>query len=609
MNKFLAELRRRNVIRVSVGYLAAAWLIIQLVNELGPIMGAPDWLARWVLVFLALGFVITVILSWIYEFTDSGIRATSEVDLDTRLRSVSGRKLDFVVIGLLLLALSYFIWESRFSSSPGETTPAGEMAIQSIAVLPFKDLSEKGNQAYFAEGMAEELLNALSRVRDLKVSGRSSSFGTTLRNLSLADIATELGVTHVLQGSVRASGTQLRVTAQLVNTQDGFQVWSDEFDGALTDVFEFQDQISAAVVAGLELQLDQASSDNITPTAVTTNASAYQEYLLGRYHLARRTAESLDAALKHFKTAISLDPEYAPSYSALATTLVISPYYRSWGSSTQLAAEVKQAAQKAIAIDPENSEAHAAIGYAFMTLERNWEAAADSLETAIELAPNVAEIANLYGDYLYVIGDYAGALIWESRVVELDPLSAANHHELALVLDLSGRTDEALEQERKAIQLSSEFRNAWLALGRMLIEQGNYDQFEKELRPAQDLLDANAWAWLKARLEIAQANSEKARVLADEALQISQNGGFSVIPPALLMALLGEDRSAARLVEKAYTSNDPILVSPWYFFLPEDFPAMPLLHQALDKPELVTLFNLRRLQAARGRGRNHQSSR
>lgn len=193
----IAELRRRNVFRVSVAYLAAAWLVIQLVNEIGPIVNAPEWLPRLALVLLSAGFLIAVVLSWIYELTTEGVKTTAEVDRDASLKSIDGRKIDFLIIGLLVLALGYFVWESRFR--PDELAIAG---IESVAVLPFRDMSPDQRQSYFADGMAEELLNALSRIEGLKVAGRTSSFSFRNSDLAPAAIARQLNVSHLLEGCV-----------------------------------------------------------------------------------------------------------------------------------------------------------------------------------------------------------------------------------------------------------------------------------------------------------------------------------------------------------------------------------------------------------------------
>ena len=596
LQKFLTELRRRDVVRVAMAYLAGAWLVIQLVNELGPILNAPDWLPRLVLAILAVGLVISLVLSWVYEITSRGIRTTSAVDRDDSLRRVDGRALDFLIIGLLLLALGYFVWESRFASGTAQSHTAA------IAVLPFRDLSANKDQEHLADGMAEELLTELSSVPGLRVVGRTSSFAFKGRDLPPDVVARELGVTHLLEGSVRFSGQRLRVTAQLVNAADGFQVWSQEFEGTMSDIFAVQDQISAGVTAGLKLHLGDVQTGE-QRTAMTSNPGAYDQYLLGRYHLARRTRESILAALGHFRAAIEQDPAYAAAYAALATTLAVSPYYSSAESPAQLAAEAKQAARQALQLDPGNSEAWAALGMVFMAFEWNWNGALEALQSATALSPNDAGIINLLGDYHYLVGDYASALEWEARAAELEPMSAVHQHELALVYGLLGRLEEAIALERRAVGLSPEFRNAWSALGRMLIESGQHGAFASLLDDQRQLLLAHNVAALQARRELARGNTATARARAEDALQIARQERLSLITAAHLFALLEDDRQAAALVESAAAIGDPLLASPLYFFLPEDFPTMPLLRTALEGSGLDGLFDLRRVNAAAGRGR------
>ena len=470
----IAELRRRNVFRVAVAYLAAAWLVIQLVNEIGPIVNAPYWLPKIVLGLLGGGFLVAVVLAWIYELTTDGIKTTSEVDQDASLQRLDSRKINFLIIGLLVLALGYFVWESRFRDDTG--IHAG---IESIAVLPFRDMSYNQDQSYFADGMAEELLNALSRVEGLKVAGRTSSFSFRNSNLAPAAIAKQLNVSHLLEGGIRSAGGQLRVTAQLVDARDGLQVWSHEFEGSLADVFAVQDEISRRVIESLRGSTTMPAGK---PTA-RADIDAYNEYLLGRYQMARRTVESLQLARAHFEAATEIDPTYSPSWSALATTIAISPWYAPVADMPGFADTARAAAQRALALDNANSEAWAALGTISMTFDRNWREAEASLRRAVELSPRDALNANLYGDFLYVTGDYEAASEWEGLAAELEPLSAVHQHELALVHGLTGRVSEAIEAELDAVALNPEFHNGWGSLARFYVEAGN-------LQAAEDLLSS-----------------------------------------------------------------------------------------------------------------------
>ncbi len=598
MHPFIQELKRRNVVRVALAYLAVAWLIIQLLGEVGPILDFPDWLAKLILGLLSIGFLITVVLAWIYELTDKGLKRTEEVDRDSNLHSRYNRQLNYILFGALLLALAYFIWESRFSTA--HSTP---QTATSIAVLPFTDMSPGHDQEYFADGMAEELLGALSHLPGLKVTGRTSSFAFKNRDVDLRSIAQQLGVTHILEGSVRTSGNQLRVTAQLINADDGFQLWSKEFDGQLSDIFAVQDEISRQVVTGLKLHLGLNQKPGLPGLARTSNMQAYDDYLLGRFHLARRTTASIAQADEAFRAAIAADPDFSPAYSALAITLAVTPYYRGSESLPDLATEAKTLARKAIELDEENSEAYAALGYISLGFDRDWNTASDALGRAVALHPNDELNANFYGDFLYTIGDYQQAEIYEKRAAELEPLSAANQHELALVYGLMGRWQDAIAQEELAIGLNPEFQNAHSTLARMLLETGAYDEFRQFLERHADAVGELSTLWLNARMKILEGNDETALVDTGRLLQLSGEKGQSRVRVAMLYAFLNDDQAASALLENAYAEGDPILISPLYFFLPEDWPGLPLLQQALNKPDLVELYNLRRANIAAGSGR------
>jgi TolB-like protein/Tfp pilus assembly protein PilF len=598
LNRFINELRRRNVVRVGLAYLAVAWLIIQLIGEIGPILELPAWIPKLTLGLLSVGFVITLVLAWVYELTNKGLKRTEEVDRDETLHSEYSRQLNYIIIGALTLALSYFFWESRLSDRQNRETRS-----DSIAVLPFRDMSPHGDQEYFADGIAEELLGALSKIPGLKVAGRTSSFAFKNKDEDLRSIARKLGVTHILEGSVRTAGSQLRVTAQLIKAEDGFQVWTREFDRNMSAVFEVQDEIAGLVVEGLRLHLGTGGETGLPPIAATPNIDAYDQYLHGRFQLARRTADSMVNAEKYFRAAIASDPSYSPAWSALATTLAVSPYYRGIESLPALAADAKDAAGKAIDLDAKNSEAYAALGVILLGFDRNWGAAAEAFTKAVEIHPNDAGANNFYGDYLYATGNFQEAEFYEKRAAELEPLSAANQHELALVYGFLGRWDEAIALERMAVDLSPEFRNAWTSLARMLFETGRDDELSELLATHGGDMGERFSLWIRCRQSIAGGNREQAAADAAGLLEMTTREDRSLVEIALLYALLEEDGQAAQLLSASHDRGDPILASPLYFFLPEDWPALTGVRRALEQPDMAELFDLRRANAKAGKGR------
>ena len=276
------ELKRRNVFRVGIAYLVLGWVVLQAADVIFPILQFPDWTISFVAVLAILGFPLALFFAWAFELTPEGLKRDHEVDRSESIAHVTGRKLDFAIIGLLVVALGFVVWDS-YLSEPGEvvvtetpaetveTTPVEDAptATASIAVLPFVNMSADKDQEYFSDGISEELLNLLARVPGLKVAGRTSSFAFRGKDTDLREIGAALNVSTLLEGSVRKSGNTLRITAQLINVADGFHLWSDSYDRELTDVFAIQDEISAAIVQALKTKLGLGSLVAAAPSEVT----------------------------------------------------------------------------------------------------------------------------------------------------------------------------------------------------------------------------------------------------------------------------------------------------------------------------------------------------
>ncbi|MDX1600961.1 MAG: hypothetical protein R3191_05555, partial [Anaerolineales bacterium] len=333
-----SELQHRNVMRVAALYIVSAWLILQVVDVVAPILVLPDWFARGVLLILALGFVPTLVFSWVYEITPEGIRRESTVERSESITAATARKLDLAVIALLLLAMGMFALdrfattapdpasvegasEEALPSAPAPAKPALDAATQeSIAVLPFTDLSPTGDQAYFADGIAEELLNTLVRIPDLQVAARTSSFRFRESDRDIADIAKQLGVATVLEGSVRRSGDNIRITAQLIDAETGFHLWSESYDESVSDVFEIQNRIARQIATALKVQLEaQAAASR------PANQAAFQALLEGRYLFAERHwGNNRYDGIAQFALATELDPAYADAWAYYAYSLSVS---------------------------------------------------------------------------------------------------------------------------------------------------------------------------------------------------------------------------------------------------------------------------------------------
>jgi TolB-like protein len=325
---FAAELKRRNVFKVGIGYVVAAWLLLQVVDVVVPLLSLPDWVGRFFFLLLAVGFPIALIFAWAFELTPEGLRKEKDVKREESISHVTGRKLDFAIIALLVVAVIYFGWDNFFDSATdeaqidagvsAETSPAADsndLDSKSIAVLPFADLSEAQDQRWFADGLAEEILNSLARTPDLQVASRTSSFRFRDSELAIEEMAAEMGVAHVLEGSVRATDERLRVTAQLIRASDGFHLWSENYDRDRGDMISVQEDLARNIATALETTMDPAALEAMTAVG-TQSVEAYQAYLRGMVLHSRAWAvpdgwSPFRQAYEQFELARELDNGFA----------------------------------------------------------------------------------------------------------------------------------------------------------------------------------------------------------------------------------------------------------------------------------------------------------
>jgi len=396
LGRLFEELKRRNVFRVAIAYLIATWLVLQVADIVLEIIAAPGWVAQVFLLVFALGFPFALVFSWAYELTPEGVKREEDVDREQSITSTTGRKLNLITIGMLVAVLAIVGLERAFFSQSANEAPeqSTQMDQNSIAVLAFEDMSPDGDQAYFAEGLSEELLNVLAQVDELKVAGRTSSFAFRGQSKDLREIGEILNVAHILEGSVRKSGNRIRVTAQLVKASDGFHLFSDTYESELSDVFAVQDEIAQSISSAL---LSEITGTDSVDRATPTDPEAYDLYLLARQKIHSRDPLSMREALSMLGRALEIDHEYAPAIvqKALATYL-LSDTMGSYGDIPQKVAlpEARRLVDQALAIDPELAEAHAVNGLLLDTGELNNDDAISALERALELNPNMSDAAN-----------------------------------------------------------------------------------------------------------------------------------------------------------------------------------------------------------------------
>ena len=328
---FIDELKRRNVFKVGIAYAVTSWLLIQVTDILFDSIGAPPWIMQTMFVLLGVGFVIAVFFAWAFELTPEGVKREKDVDRSHSITNKTGRKLDFTIIGILVLALGYFVAD-KFWLTPAannklpavtEAAQVNKDEPQTIAVLPFVDMSPDGDNEYFSDGLTEELLNFLAKIRELQVAGRTSSFAFKGKDEDLRSIGEKLGVQTILEGSVRkdASRNRVRITAQLINVENGFHLWSETYDRDLEDIFAIQEEIARHVAQALRVTLLGEDEIRISQSA-TTELNAYDSYLQGLKLMNQFNFASLNAAAELFQTSIELDPNYVPAQLKLVETWV-----------------------------------------------------------------------------------------------------------------------------------------------------------------------------------------------------------------------------------------------------------------------------------------------
>ncbi|CAM5622000.1 putative protein OS=Rhodanobacter lindaniclasticus OX=75310 GN=B1991_05545 PE=4 SV=1 [Rhodanobacter lindaniclasticus] len=384
-SSLFAELKRRNVWRAAMLYAGTVWAFGQGLSQFSPAVGLPDGATRWFLIAAAIGFPFWITFAWLYEFTPQGLKRESGIEPGDSIAHSTGRKLDKWIIGVLVVAVVLLLTNTFAGKGAGSSDgPRPGIPAKSIAVLPFEDLSPAHDHGYFSAGMAEELLDALARVQGLKVAGRASSFYYGNRNADLRTIGKALDVANVLEGSVRTQGQAVRISVQLIRTRDGFEAWSQSYDGDLGNIFDLQERIARAVTEHLKVVLGDAENTRLVPVA-TRSADAYADFVTAQQLVNRRVGDSLPRAIALLQQATALDPDFARAWSKLAVANAVLPQYVSgdWAASWKTS---DAAARRALALDPADAEAYAALSYNQFS-QRHYTAMAEPMRHALALAP------------------------------------------------------------------------------------------------------------------------------------------------------------------------------------------------------------------------------
>ncbi len=446
---FFSELRRRNVFRVAIAYSVVAWLVAQVAELALESFGAPEWVMKTLLLMLALGLPVAIIFAWAFELTPEGVKREKDVDRSQSITGQTGRKLNYTIIGALVVALVISLTTGRWGSEPdpglSDQALIPSMSVEkSIAVLPFVNMSDDPDNEYFSDGISEELLNVLVKVEGLRVASRTSSFSFKGKDTSIPDIAEALKVGHVLEGSVRKAGDTVRITAQLIDVRTDSHLWSETYDRKLEDIFVIQDEISAHIVEALKVALG-AGEVVEAETKPTENLAAYEDYLKGRFFWQRRGEQNIRKAIALFEKATQEDPLFSRAWSSLAAAHITLPTYAD--VSYQAHFPIAQShANHALELDPSNAEAYAVLGDVSRFLEPTEFVKNDSYYVkAIELEPKNPTGYIWYAEFLHAAGRADVAKENINIALKLDPYHPGTMSVAAAVYESVGEKEKAGE--------------------------------------------------------------------------------------------------------------------------------------------------------------------
>jgi TolB-like protein/Tfp pilus assembly protein PilF len=562
---FFAELKRRNVYKVAIAYAVVAWLLIQAASIFLPAFNAPLWAMQIVILILVVGFPIALAFSWAFEITPEGIVRESEVTADQSVTRRTGRKIVAVTIALAVVAAGLFAYQlvrPRSTITPQQdanaarTEAATAAPDKSIAVLPFDNLSEDKSNAYFAEGVQDEILTRLAKVADLKVISRTSTQHFKSSPDNLPQIAKELGVTNILEGSVQKANDQVRVNVQLINAMTDAHLWADIYDRKLTDIFAVESEIAKSIADALQAKLSRAA-EHVLASRPTENPEAHELYLKGRYFWNRRTGANLQKAAEYFEQAIAKDPKYALAYSGLADCHVLLPVYPELGSYPRdEMPKALAAAHKAVELDDSLAEAHTSLARALAS-DLQLSAAMSEFKRAIELNPSYATAHQWFGECLQSQGRVEEGLAELKRAQEVDPLSLVNNALVGFALDTVGKSNEAIAQLRRTIEMDPSFANTHGMLGNVLENQGQLKEAIVEYEKSNSLGADPIAATQLSRAYFLVGRKAEAEQLWDKLKALSERQYVPAYSLALVQLAFGDKDEALRLLEKSYEDHAP----------------------------------------------------
>lgn len=566
MSSLWGELKRRNVVRVAVAYAVVSWLILQLTDVLIPILGLPEWVGKLVLLLLLISFPIALFFAWAFELTPEGVKLEKHVDRSESITAQTSRKLDFIIIAVLVVAVGLLLSDRFLHEDPAQPQAIVEAPLAeplsasngkgnrlSVAVLPFANRSNSEDHVFFVDGIHDDILTQLAKISSLRIISRTSMMQYRDTEKSIRVIGEELDVGTILEGSVQRAGDRVRINVQLIDAISDEHIWAEVYDRALTaaNIFEIQTEIATAIAGELRANLTPEEEQRLA-LRPTENLEAYEAYLLGRQSMARRTTDTINAAKSYFERAIDLDNNFALAYVGISDTIQLQVDY-SGAAPMDVAHEAKPYVDRALELDSKSGEAYISLASTYEYM-REFDAANEAYQRGLELAPNYAQGHMWYGLFLmYVRGQLKAALTQFQLAAVHDPLSAINHSNMGKALEFLGRFDEswAILQKVRDIDPTYAFGHFFIGAKFWAVD-GRLDTAIDSLFTAMflDPRDPMTPAEI-ARLYSSLGDDRTATCWANNAVEISPDAGWTLNILAGLSALQGDTADAAEYGRRA----------------------------------------------------------
>jgi TolB-like protein/Tfp pilus assembly protein PilF len=574
---FFSELKRRNVYKVAVAYAVGSWLLVQATSLLLATFEAPPWAMKAFIVLIALGFPISLILSWAFEVTPEGIVRESEVEPGKSSTHHTGRKIVAVSVILAISAAGLFVFQlvkrNAGAEKPGATHLTGAKSRvnpNSVAVLAFDNLSDDKGSEYFSDGISEELLTVLQKIPGLHVAARTSAFSFKGKNATAQEIGEKLGVAHLVEGSVRKAGDMVRIAAHLTQASTGEEQWSENYTRNLKDVFAVQTELAQTIVEQLRGQLAGGAANPTTKAQIqaevraaekggTKNIEAHESYLQGRFFINRHSEKETAEARAAFERAVQLDPQFALAWAGLAHAHIWYCNFATEGGlkgfNDHLAA-AREALDKALAIEPDLPEALSARVIIETNFDYNWKGAAETLNRALAVAPQDPSLLSWAGNLALSRGQLTQALDFYRHSVALDPVNPLTREFLAAALSVLGHQEEARAEYERVIDMNPSAPNSYASVGLTYLLQGKFEEAavaaQKDAADWARLLIVSCARWGQKRVPESDA------ALAELIAKVSETGAYQI---AEAYAYRNDKNHAFEWLERARLQRDAGLPS------------------------------------------------